>query len=73
MEGAFRNALTLSVSLPHATRMCATLPASLLDRSDLRRIEPGRVADLVALDGSFQPVATWVGGDLAWDQTNGQG
>lgn len=73
MDGAFRNAITSGLSVPHATRACSTLPAELLGRSDLGGIEPGRPADLLALDGSLQPVATWVAGELTWAQTNGQG
>jgi N-acetylglucosamine-6-phosphate deacetylase len=40
------------------------VPADLLGRSDLGRIEAGAAADLVWLGPDFRARATWVGGEL---------
>jgi N-acetylglucosamine-6-phosphate deacetylase len=53
-----------SVALEAATRV----PADLLRRRDLGRLELGAVADLVWLDDAYRARATWVGGELVHDE-----
>jgi N-acetylglucosamine-6-phosphate deacetylase len=45
-------------------RSATTVPADLLDRPDLGRLEPGVVADVALFSERLEPVATIVGGRL---------
>jgi N-acetylglucosamine-6-phosphate deacetylase len=49
-----------------AARLCATTPAQQLGLVGHGAIVPGAIADLTILDGSYQPLQTWIGGRLAW-------
>jgi N-acetylglucosamine-6-phosphate deacetylase len=49
-----------------ALRMASEVPARLLGLSDMGRIAPGSLADLVFLDRELQVEATIVGGQVAW-------
>ena len=66
MATAVRNSVAmLGVPLEEAARMASTYPAEFLGIGDrYGRIAPGYRADLVALDGDLQVVATWIGGDV---------
>ncbi|MGH8060495.1 MAG: N-acetylglucosamine-6-phosphate deacetylase [Pseudoxanthomonas sp.] len=64
MATAVRNSVAmLGVPLEEAARMASTYPAQFLGIGDrYGRIAPGYHADLVALDGNLQVVATWING-----------
>ena len=63
MDEAVRNVVGLGVPLVRAVEMAATIPSEILGLSDRGRLEPGRRADLVALDReSLHATAVWVGG-----------
>jgi N-acetylglucosamine-6-phosphate deacetylase len=51
-----------------ALEAASRVPADLLRRGDLGRIEVGAVADLVWLDDVYRARATWVGGELVYDE-----
>ncbi len=50
------------VTLDEAVRSASTTPATVMGLPDRGALEPGRRADLVALDGELSCVATWIGG-----------
>jgi len=58
------------VALADAVRAASSTPARLLGLDDRGSIEPGRRADLVALeptaDDAWRVVSVWVAGDEAW-------
>ena len=64
MATAVRNSVAmLGVPLEEAARMASAYPAEFLGIGDrYGRIAPGYRADLVALDGDLQVVATWING-----------
>jgi N-acetylglucosamine-6-phosphate deacetylase len=64
LDDAVARAVSLGVSPAVAIQAASRVPADVLGRSDLGRIEPGAVADLVWLDESYRARATWVGGEL---------
>jgi N-acetylglucosamine-6-phosphate deacetylase len=45
-----------------------TVPAGLLGRAELGRLQPGSVADVVLFDPQLEPVVTIVGGDVIHDR-----
>lgn len=59
--------LKAGISLPRACNAASSLPAHLLGFEDRGILEPGRRADIVALDPHLLlPVATWIAGELAY-------
>ncbi len=48
--------------LERAVRAATTTPAELVGLTDRGALEPGRRADLVALDADLRPVQTWITG-----------
>jgi N-acetylglucosamine-6-phosphate deacetylase len=54
------------IALDDALEAASTTPARVLRLLDRGRLAPGFRADVVALDGALRPVATWVGGRVAW-------
>jgi N-acetylglucosamine-6-phosphate deacetylase len=48
-----------------AIEAASRIPADVLGRTDLGRIEPGAAADLVWLGPDFRARATWIAGELA--------
>ena len=71
MDGALSNVVThCAVSLSDAVSAASTTPARLLGLADRGAIEPGRRADLVALDGvgtgAWRVSAVWVQGQPSW-------
>jgi N-acetylglucosamine-6-phosphate deacetylase len=63
MDRAVRNVVDLGVPLERAVEMAATVPSEILGLADRGRLEPGRRADIVALDReSLSVTAVWVGG-----------
>jgi N-acetylglucosamine-6-phosphate deacetylase len=68
LDDAVARAVAIGVPPEMALEAASRVPADLLGRSDLGRIEPGAVADLVWLDDGFRARATWVGGELVHDE-----
>jgi N-acetylglucosamine-6-phosphate deacetylase len=59
------------IGLADAVAAASTTPAGLLGLGDRGAIEPGRRADLVALDGHLRTETVWVGGEVAWSTASG--
>jgi N-acetylglucosamine-6-phosphate deacetylase len=56
-------ATTAGASLVEASLMCSTSPARQLGLSELGRIAPAAIADLVVLDSSLRVRETYVAGE----------
>ncbi|HEY3547318.1 MAG TPA: N-acetylglucosamine-6-phosphate deacetylase [Propionicimonas sp.] len=70
MDSAVRNAVAVGVPVADALMAASTVPATLLGRTDIGRIQPGARADLVELDAELRPVRVWVGGACVFDVTS---
>lgn len=67
MDAAVRNLVTFTgCSQSDAIAAASTVPALIVDRSDLGRLEPGAMADLVFFDDDLEVAATMIGGDIVW-------
>jgi N-acetylglucosamine-6-phosphate deacetylase len=64
LDDAVARAVRIGVQPAAAIEAASRVPADLLGRSDLGRIAPGALADLVWLDDAYRARATWVGGEL---------
>jgi N-acetylglucosamine-6-phosphate deacetylase len=64
LDDAVAHAVRLGVPPAAAIEAASRVPADLLGRSDLGRIAPGAMADLVWFDDAYRARATWVGGEL---------
>jgi N-acetylglucosamine-6-phosphate deacetylase len=63
MDVAFRNLVDAGVTLERAVSMASTTPAEMLDDPSRGRLEPGRRADVVALDRETLAVrGVWIAG-----------
>jgi N-acetylglucosamine-6-phosphate deacetylase len=65
LDDAVARAVAIGVPPAAAIEAATRVPADLLGRRDLGRIEPGAAADLVWLGPDYRTRATWVGGRLA--------
>ncbi len=63
MLDAFRNLISLGLSLEQAAEMTSTRQAEYLGLQDVGRIEPGARACLVKLDEALRLQAIWVNGE----------
>ncbi|MBV8137850.1 MAG: amidohydrolase family protein [Deltaproteobacteria bacterium] len=63
MLDAFRNLVSLGLSLEQAVEMTSTRQAEYLGLRDLGRIEPGARACLVKLDEDLRLEGIWVDGE----------
>ena len=68
LDDAVARAVAIGVPPQVAIDAATRVPADLLGRRDLGRIEPGAPADLVWLDEGWRARATWVGGELVHDE-----
>jgi len=66
LDDAIANAVKLGVDLGAAVDAASRLPADLIGRRDLGRIQSGAWADLVWLGEDLHTRATWIGGELAY-------
>ena len=66
LDEAVARALGLGIAPAAALEAAGRVPAGVLGRDDLGRIEPGALADLVWLGPDFRARATWIGGELAY-------
>lgn len=62
MLDAFRNLVSLGLSIAEASCMCAERQADYLALDDLGRLLPGRQASFVVLDKALQLQSTWLRG-----------
>jgi N-acetylglucosamine-6-phosphate deacetylase len=62
MLDAFRNLVSLGLSIAEASRMCAERQADYLALDDLGRLLPGRLASFVVLDKALNLQSTWLRG-----------
>jgi N-acetylglucosamine-6-phosphate deacetylase len=63
MPQAVRNLVELDVPLEQALSAASAVPARVLGRIDIGRLEPGGPADVVVLDDGLEVVQTIVGGE----------
>jgi N-acetylglucosamine-6-phosphate deacetylase len=66
LDDAVARAVALGLPVAAAIEAASRIPADLLGRRDLGRIEPGAVADLVWLGPDLRARAAWIGGELAY-------
>ena len=62
LDTAVRNAITIGLPLPVAVAAASAVPASALGRSDIGRLAPGALADIVWTDDDLTTRAAWIGG-----------
>jgi len=62
MLDAFRNLVSIGLTLAEASEMCSTRQAEYLVLNDFGRLTPGRSASFVVLDRSLQLKAVWIRG-----------
>lgn len=68
-DAALRNLMCFTgCTLAQAAETITGMPAQLLGLRDRGRLQPGMRADLVLLDADHAVLATWVGGELAFDR-----
>ena len=64
MDAAFRMLVRrIGLSLPDASRMCATTPAAALKQPDIGSIAAGKWADLAVLDRDLRVAGTYIAGN----------
>jgi N-acetylglucosamine-6-phosphate deacetylase len=68
LDQAIGNVVGLGIDPVRAVEAASRVPADLLGRSDLGRLEPGARADLVWLSDSWRAQATWVDGEQVWER-----
>jgi N-acetylglucosamine-6-phosphate deacetylase len=68
LDTAIGNTTGLGVDLVTAVDAATRVPADLIGRADLGRIAPGAAADLVWLDDDLRARATWVAGELRFQE-----
>jgi N-acetylglucosamine-6-phosphate deacetylase len=66
MDRAVANAVVAGVGLAEAVAAATRVPADVLGRPDLGRLNPGAAADLVWLDDDLRAQATWVAGERVY-------
>jgi N-acetylglucosamine-6-phosphate deacetylase len=66
LDVAIGNAVACGVPLAAAVAAATSIPADLIGRPDLGRLEPGAAADLVWLGPDLRTRATWLAGRLVF-------
>ena len=70
MDAAVRNMVAWGrISAADALTMASTIPARLVGRDDLGRLEPSAQADLVILDPDLTIAETWMAGDRIFSRS----
>jgi N-acetylglucosamine-6-phosphate deacetylase len=72
LDAAIANVVAAGVDLRSAVDAASRLPADILGRPDLGRIEAGGTADLVWLGDDLSARATWLAGRLAFGRLPGR-
>lgn len=62
LDEAVANAVGIGIDLPTAVEAATRVPADLVGRPDLGRIEPGARADFVWLGEDLRAASTWING-----------
>jgi N-acetylglucosamine-6-phosphate deacetylase len=73
MDAAVANMVRIGIGLAEAVAAASRIPADLIGRPDLGRIEPGAAADLAWLGDDLRTRATWIGGELVYAQGGADG
>jgi N-acetylglucosamine-6-phosphate deacetylase len=73
MDAAVANLVSAGIGLATAVAAATRIPADLIGRPDLGRIEAGAAADLAWLDDDLRTRATWIGGELAYSRAGADG
>jgi N-acetylglucosamine-6-phosphate deacetylase len=73
MDAAVANMVAAGIGLAEAVAAASRIPADLIGRPDLGRIEPGAAADLAWMDDDLRTRATWIGGELVYAQSGADG
>jgi len=73
MDAAVANLVSAGVGLATAVAAATRIPANLIGRPDLGRIEAGAAADLAWLDDGLRTLATWIDGELAYSRAGADG
>jgi N-acetylglucosamine-6-phosphate deacetylase len=68
LDQAIGNLVGLGIEPVEAVEAATRVPADLLGRSDLGRLEPGARADLMWLSDSWKALATWIDGIEVWHE-----
>ncbi len=66
MDQAVATAVAVGLGVAEAVAAATRIPADVLGRSDLGRLEPGAAADLVWLADDLRTKATWVAGERVY-------
>ena len=66
MDQAVSNAVAVGLGLPEAVAAATRIPADLIGRPDLGRLEAGAAADLAWLGDDLRARAAWVAGEQAY-------
>ena len=66
LDQAVANAAAAGAGLPEAVAAATRIPADLIGRPDLGRLEPGATADLTWLGDDLRTRATWVAGEQVY-------
>jgi N-acetylglucosamine-6-phosphate deacetylase len=66
LDEAVGNVVGLGIDPVTAVEAATRVPADLLGRDDLGRLEPGARADLVWLSDQWRALATWIDGVAVW-------
>src|SRR6266508_2669180 len=67
LDEAIGNVVGLGINPVRAVEAASKVPADLLGRDDLGRLEPGARADLVWLSDKWRALATWIDGVQVWE------
>jgi N-acetylglucosamine-6-phosphate deacetylase len=73
MDAAVANMVIAGIGLAEAVAAASRIPANLIGRPDLGRIEPGAAADLAWLGDDLRTRATWIGGELVYARGGADG
>jgi N-acetylglucosamine-6-phosphate deacetylase len=66
LDAAIGNAVLIGIDLVTAVDAATRVPADLIGRPDLGRLEPGAAADLLWLGGDLRARRTWVAGETVF-------
>jgi N-acetylglucosamine-6-phosphate deacetylase len=68
LDTAVANLVGLGVDPVTAVEAATLVPAGLIGRGDLGRLEPGAAADLAWLSDDWETLATWIDGEPVWSR-----
>jgi N-acetylglucosamine-6-phosphate deacetylase len=71
MDRAIANMVTVGIALPDAVAAATRIPADLIGRPDIGRIEAAATADLTWLNDELTTTATWVSGSQVYGSSLG--